>query len=64
MLHYDGNTPSGLKSNPLYKSYEPLQKRWSATTNPKLTPSNTDIFTWTYENVKLTLSDFWIFHGL
>jgi hypothetical protein len=24
MLHYDGNSPSGLKYNPLYKTYEPL----------------------------------------
>jgi hypothetical protein len=24
MLHYDGNSPSGLKQNPLYESYEPI----------------------------------------
>jgi len=64
MLHYDGNTPSGLKSNPFYKTYEPLIKRWSATTSPKKTPSETDIFTWSYDNMKLTLSDLWIFKGL
>ena len=64
MLHYDGNTPSGLKSNPFYKTYEPLIKKWSAPTNPKKTPSETDVFTWSYNNIKLLLSDLWIFKGL
>jgi len=64
MLHYDGNSPSGLKFNPFYESYEPLEKRWSPTSYPKTSPSDTDIFTWSYENIKLTLSDLWIFHGM
>ena len=64
MLHYDGNSPSGLKSNPFYKSYEPLEKRWSPTSNPKTAPADTDIFTWSYENIKLTLSDLWIFDAM
>ena len=64
MLHYDGNSPSGLKQNPLYEAYEPLEKRWSPTSNSKTAPGNVDIFKWGYNNIILTLSDLWIFHGL
>ena len=64
MLHYDGNTPSGLKYNPFYKQYENLEKRWTATTNPKTSPQNVNVFTWAYENIRLTLSDLWIFRRL
>ena len=59
MLHYDGNSPSGLNSDLFSSKYVAPETRWSAPTNQKkVSPF------YLFDNLKLYLSDLWVFHAM